>query len=127
MDDVFGAVGAARNHKERGGDQRPQSEFCGFPANGGDCSGWDGSWEGDAAQFLSLPPWEAIALSVTPAERLRHRRIQTFIWCARKIRTAAKEFLQDAMTSWSHPRAMQFDAPQPRPNAPWNLRGFRLR
>jgi hypothetical protein len=101
MNDVFGAVGAAGNHKKSSGNQGPQGELRGFLANGGNCARWDSSWEGDAAQFLSLPPWEASALSVAPAERLRHRRIQTFRWCARKIRIAAKEFFEGAMANWN--------------------------
>jgi hypothetical protein len=101
MNNVFGAVGAAGNHEKGSGNQRPQRELRGFLANSGNGPGWDSTWEGDATQFLSLPPWEAAALSVALAERLRHRRIQVFVWRARKIRIAAQELFEGAMAIWS--------------------------
>jgi hypothetical protein len=44
---------------------------------------------------------------VAPAERSRHRRIQTFIWCARRIRITAKEFSKIEWRFGVVPRAQQ--------------------
>jgi hypothetical protein len=37
--DIFNAIGAARNHKESGGDQRPQPEADAFLSLGGNAEG----------------------------------------------------------------------------------------
>src|ERR1700680_5059729 len=62
MDDFFRSIGAAGHHEERGGHQRPERQFGGSSAGGGNYLWAKLGGDSQRAQFLSLPPRATLSL-----------------------------------------------------------------